>query len=285
MWQTRTICGPTRDARRLARQRMEWLETAFHAGPDIGPDHLHEFKEFLQGQGFPPNSQYFERLARLENLLRLRTAPPQAVKRDYAGYAAGCWMQLQSIYDHCILSVCYDGEFRRQPGRIKISHRFNRAGRVDFVEAKLLQSLDPKLHGALRKLITIRDYAQRQPDWWCAPAYTLRVLPRELLFLHPEIFRCARSQLLAWLINIGHRTVADLVDELTRAQVPGSPDRSRQWPLSWLPRDPVAWPILQQAAHLEAFLEPGDSPDVSQVRYLRRLPVPAQAGQVAAATC
>lgn len=279
------MSGPTREARRQARRRMEWLETAIHTGPGLQPAELQKFEQFLREAGFPPSSEYFQRLARLQEVLRSRPSPPDAAKRDYAGFAAGCWMQVQSVYDHCLISVCYDGQFNRQPGRIKITHRFNRAGRVDFVEAKLLRSLEPILHGALRKLITIREYPHREPDWWAAPAFALRVLPRELLFLHPDIFRHPRPRLLAWLINIGHHTVADLVRELAQAEPsPRLPEGRHQYPLDWLPTDPVAWPILQQAALLEAVVEPGDAPDVHHVRYLRRSPVPAETEQAAAAT-
>jgi hypothetical protein len=266
---------PTKEARRLARQQLEALEAALRTGPGLQMAQIRQFAEFLRAHGFAPNSSYFVRLAQIEAFVRSHPAPPDASKRDYAGYAAGCWMQVQSVYDHVILSVCYEGEFRGQRGRIKISHRFNRAGRLDFVEAKLLRSLVPLLDGALRKLLTVREFPSLRPDWWTAGAYALRVLPRELLFLHPEIFRYPREQILAWLVNIGHRTVADLVAELEPlSDTTDSRPRGRQWPVACLRRDAVAWPILQQAALLEASVDPGDSPDVFQIRYLRRLPVP-----------
>ncbi|MCS7091498.1 MAG: hypothetical protein RMN51_05555 [Verrucomicrobiota bacterium] len=286
MNQEMTTGGPTRQARRSAHQRMRELEAAFHAGPSaLTLADLDDFEQFLFQQGFAPDSEYFARTALLKARLQERITPTQAEKRDYAGYGAGCWMQVQSVFDHCLLSVCYAGEFRTRPGRIKITHRFNRAGRVDFVEAKLLQSLDPQLHGALRKLITVREYTRLQHDWWRAQAFVLRVLPRELLFLHQEIFRCPREQLLAWLINIGHRTVADLVEELRGEPLAKSVPSPHQLPLNLLPNDPVAWPILQEASILEALVEPGDTSDIHLVRYLRRLPVPAPAEQSAAATC
>jgi hypothetical protein len=79
--------------------------------------------------------------------------------------------------------------------------------------------------------------------------------------------------------------VADLVRELAQAEPsPRRPEGRHQYPLDWLPTDPVAWPILQQAALLEAVVEPGDAPDVHHVRYLRRSPVPAETEQAAAAT-
>lgn len=267
--------SPTKEARRQARQRLEALEAAIRAGSGLQMAQIREFAEFLRAHGFAQNSSYFVRLAQIEAFLRSHPVPPDASKRDYAGYAAGCWMQVQSVYDHVILSVCYEGEFRGQRGRIKISHRFNRAGRTDFVEAKLLRSLLPMLDGALRKLLTVREFPSLPPDWWSASAYALRVLPRELLFLHPEIFRYPRDQILAWLVNIGHRTVSDLVAELEQASDVRDPRPSgRQWPVACLRHDAVAWPILQQASLLEASVEPGDSPDVFQIRYLRRLPVP-----------
>jgi hypothetical protein len=46
-------------------------------------------------------------------------------------------MQIQSAFDHIILSTCYAGEFNLRRGRIKISHRFNHEGRLDFGRAHM----------------------------------------------------------------------------------------------------------------------------------------------------
>ena len=92
-------------------------------------------------------------------------------------------MQIQSAYDHVILSTCYDGEHNGQQGRIKISHRFNQEGRIDFVELKFLRSLQPFLNGALRKLVSVCNYQHLKRDWSSAEAFVLAVLPRELIFL------------------------------------------------------------------------------------------------------
>jgi hypothetical protein len=280
-----SIAGPTKEARRLARQRLEALEAAVRTGSGPSLAQIHDFARFLRQYGFAPSSEYFSRLARLEAFVRSHVVPAPLAKRDYGGYAAGCWMQVQSIFDHVLLSVCYEGAFHGRRGRIKISHRFNRAGRIDFVEAKLLRSLVSQMDGAVRKLVTVREFLSLEPDWWTASAYALRVLPQELLFLHADIFRYPRAEVLAWLVNIGHRTVADLVTELKSGPMDPPPEpEQRQWPISSLTGDPVAWPILQQAAFLEACMEPGDSPDVFLVRYLRRLPVPAASCGQAAAT-
>jgi len=87
-------------------------------------------------------------------------------------------MQLQSIYDQVILSVCYGGEFNTRRGRVKVSHRFNQEGRVDFVELKFLCSLSPALNGALRKLVLIKDYQKIRKDWDAAEGHILPVLPQ-----------------------------------------------------------------------------------------------------------
>jgi hypothetical protein len=123
-------------------------------------------------------------------------------------------MQVQSVYDHLILSTCYAGNFNNKRGRIKISHRFNREGRIDFVEMKYLKSLDTCLNGELRKLLIVKDYASVQKDWHEAEAFVLEILPRELAFLYEDIFRCQRTQLFAWLLNIGHGIVEDLLKNL-----------------------------------------------------------------------
>jgi hypothetical protein len=42
----------------------------------------------------------------------------------------------------------------------------------------------------------------------------LEILPRELAFLYEGIFGCPRTQLFAWLLNIGHGIVEDLLKDL-----------------------------------------------------------------------
>ncbi len=266
---------PTKEHKQHARRLVETLEERTHAGPPVAVAEIQSAHAFLRDHDFSVASDYFKRLARLQE--RLRTRVPAPAKRNYGGQAAGDWMQVQSVYDHVILSICYDGEFNLRRGRIKLSHRFNQAGRLDFVELKLLRSLQPELDGALRKLLTVRDYPRAQKDWRAAEAFALRVLPRELIFLHADLFRFPRAEILAWLINIGHRAVADLLEALRANQING---RSRsetpgttQLPLEELRTDPVALPILKRAAALESMVE-AESPETVIIRY-RHLEPPA----------
>jgi hypothetical protein len=176
-------------------------------------------------------------------------------------------MQLQSAYDHIILSTCYDGEFNLQRGRIKISHRFNQAGRVDFVELKFLRSLHASLTGEIRKLLTVKSYQTLRKKWHEAEAFVLEVLPKELIFLYPDIFRCDRGEVFAWLINIGHRLVGDLVRELPNTRRTSMPEPgNNQLCLAALRSDEVALPILDMAAALESAVEIDDPRNVV-VRY------------------
>lgn len=249
---------------------VEALESRAHAGPAVGATEIVSARRFLEQNDFAPTSDYFHRLTRLQDFLRSRPAGPRPGKRNYGGEAAGCWMQLQSVYDHLILSTCYHGEFNTQRGRVKISHRFNQAGRVDFVELKFLRSLQPCLTGEIRKLLTVKNYQALPRDWHEAEAFALRVLPQELVFLLPDFFRYPRPEMFGWLINIGHRAVADLLANLTAGRVnghrPEGADPGSQLPLATLGGDEVAMPILQQAAELEATAESSDAESVV-VRY------------------
>jgi len=252
---------------------MESLETRIHAGPPVCATDLQSAREFLQQNDFSTASDYFNRLGRIQEQIATRriTAPRQ--KRNYGGEAAGCWMQLLSVYDHVILSTCHSGEFNSQLGRVKISHRFNEAGRIDFVELKFLRSLQPCLNGALRKLLMIQDYQDRQKDWFAAEAHALRVLPRELIFLFGDIFRCPREEVLAGLVNLGHRIAGDLLNDLRTNRVNGHAVQSRENPqqlcLSALVKDEVALPILERVAELESNVEM-DDPERVIVRYVHR---------------
>lgn len=259
----------TKEKKRQARGLLEALESRLHVGPPVDANEISSARQFLLQSEFPAASDYFDRLSRIQNRVVHRSQEPLAPrgKRNYGGEAGGYWMQLQSAYDHIILSTCYEGEFNRQRGRIKISHRFNRAGRVDFVELKFLRSLHSCLTGEIRKLLTVKSYQDLRKEWLEAEAFVLPVLPKELIFLYQDIFRCDRSEVFAWLINIGHRLVGDLVSELQGAQAPFAPENDRgQLCLAAVRKDQVAMPIIEQSAALEAAVEINDPANVL-VRY------------------
>jgi hypothetical protein len=264
----------TKDHRRHARGLIESLETRVHVGPPIRETEILSAQEFLRQNDFAPSSDYFNRLgqvqSRLEPRLQEKSLPP--AKRNYGGEAAGRWMQLQSAYDHVILSTCYEGNFDCQQGRVKISHRFNQAGRIDFVELKFLRSLQPCLNGELRKLLMIKDYPHIRKDWRAAEAFVLQILPRELVFLYQDIFRCPRDEVLAWLVNIGHRIAKDLLTDLAERHAEGCQIRPAvngdQRCLLAVRTDEVALPILEQAVALESAVEIND-PKTALVRYFR----------------
>ncbi len=264
----------TKEHKRQAKGLIEELECRVHAGPPVRPAEIHSAREFLDRSEFSPTSDYYDRLSRIQYRLETRTTQPSPSvgKRNYGGEAAGYWMQIQSAYDHLILSTCYDGEHNGQQGRIKISHRFNQAGRIDFVELKFLRSLQPFLNGAFRKLISMCDYQHLKKDWSSAEAFVLPVLPRELIFLYSDIFRCERSEVLAWLINIGHNLLGDLLAHLeeypARRAGPPPAEFQSQSSLEEIRSDAVAFPILQKTASLESAVELRDEKTVL-VRYCR----------------
>jgi hypothetical protein len=221
----------TKESKRQVRELIEGLELRVHRGPPVRDAEIKSVKDYLRQNEFSPSSDYFSRLTHLESRLQSR-APAlasQPAKRNYGGEAAGYQMQVQSIYDHVILSTCYHGEFNGQRGRVKISHRFNQQGRIDFVELKYLRSLHPALNGELRKLLLVDGYTSLRKDWLEAPASVLRILPQELVFLYPDVFRCERLELFAWLVNIGHGLLGDLLQDL-RAR-PAQSARSERPPV------------------------------------------------------
>ncbi len=246
----------TKEQRRKANELFGALERRVHAGPPIGEDEIQAAKAFLCQGGFSSASSYYDRLAQISGLLRCRRPAAQA-KRNYGGEAAGRMMQVQSIYDHVILSMCYKGEINRARGRVKISHRFNCEGRVDFVELKFLQAMRPFLTGEIRKLLLVKDGQNLRRDWHSAEAHVLPVLPQELVFLHPEIFRFERGAVLAWLVNLGHQFAEELLGHLA---VPsdgqgGEPGSHEQMPLGMIRSDGVALPVLEKAATLSSAVE------------------------------
>jgi len=264
---------PTKESRRQARGLVEELESRTHAGPPVHENEIVSAREFLRQHDFPSASDYFNRLVQIQDRVGARPAARPQAKRNYGGEAGGWWMQVQSVYDHVILSTCHQGEFNLRRGRVKISHRFNQAGRIDFVELKFLRSLQPELNGGIRKLLTVKDYQHLTKDWHEAEAFALRVLPQELIFLFQDIFRCPRNEVLGWLINIGHQAVEDLLNVVTAHPVNGCDTRSDGNPdqlcLKTVLTDEVAWPILERAAALESAVE-FDDPEKVVVRYRRK---------------
>jgi hypothetical protein len=264
---------PTKDHKRHARGLIEALESRIHLGPPIRDTELASAHEYLRQNDFSGASDYFQRLARIQNRLATRLPTPDLLpnKRNYGGQAAGRWLQVQSAYDHVILSTCYDNGDDHVPGRIKLSHRFNQQGRFDFVELKFLRSLHPCLNGEVRSLLRVKDYSNIRKDWHATEAFVLPLLPRELVFLYQDIFHAPRPEVLAWLINIGHRLVADFLEDLRVRPANGSsrphPGNGSQLCLTTIRTDNVAMPILERAAVLESAVELNE-PRTAIVRYV-----------------
>lgn len=245
-----------------------------HRGPPICEKEIGSAHEFLRQCSFSPASDYYSRLTEIRNRLSGRSYPWSTAgeKRNYGGKAAGRWLQVQSIHDHVIISSCYEGEFNLKRGRVKLSHRFNSEGRIDFVELKFLRSMSPCLTGEIRKLLLVKDFQDIQKDWHEAEAFTLRVLPQELIFLFAEIFRCPKTEVLAGLINIGQGMAgdlsADLNGEALRQPSTQTSVEQAQLCLTELQSDEVAMPILERAAALESVVELSDDKSVV-IRYHR----------------
>lgn len=261
----------TKEHKRHAKGLIEKLESRIHAGPRIEHGELLSVREFLHQNDFSPASEYFRRLGQIQDRLAGRVREQVVIqgKRNYGGQAGGRHMQVQSIFDHVILSVCYGGEFNTRRGRVKVSHRFNEQGRVDFVELKFLCSLSPTLNGAIRKLVLVRDYQKIRKDWDAAEAYVLPVLPQELVFLYQDVFRCEKADILSWLVNIGHTIAGDLLTELDSRPVMAANGNGEQLGLEFVREDAIALPILQKAAARECAVEIEDE-RVVVVRYVRK---------------
>lgn len=261
----------TKEHKKHAKGLIEKLESRIHAGPRIEHGELRSVRDFLHQNDFSPASEYFRRLGDIQERLAGRVNGKVVVqsKRNYGGQAGGRHMQLQSIFDHLILSVCYGGEFNTKRGRIKVSHRFNQEGRVDFVELKFLCSLSPVLNGAIRKLILVKDYQKLRKDWDAAEAYVLPVMPQELVFLYKDVFRCDKGDIFSWLINIGHTIAGDLLTEVDSGPVASTNGNGDQLGLQFVREDPVALPILQKVVTRECAVEIEDE-RIVVVRYVRK---------------
>lgn len=261
----------TKDHRLQAKVLIEQLESRLHSGPPIDDTEILSVSDFLQQKEFSAASDYHVRLRKVRDQLSVRSkqSVPRQIKRNYGGEAGGRWMQVQSAYDHIILSTCYAGQFNTQRGRIKISHRFNIEGRIDFVELKFISALQPFLNGQFRKLLLVNGFQSVRKDWNVAEAFVLPVLPRELLFLYEQLFRCPKHELFAWLVNVGHGLVQDLVTGLQTSNKSTAADpseQSGQLPLELIQTDDVASPILAAIASLKCTVQCLE-PKLVLVRY------------------
>ena len=110
----------TKESRRQVRGLIEGLERRVHSGPPVANVELEQAREFLKRNEFSLASDYYGRLSRIEG--RLQTRLPEASiggeKRNYGGEAGGRLLQVQSVFDHVIVSTCYEGSFRAKWGRI-----------------------------------------------------------------------------------------------------------------------------------------------------------------------
>jgi hypothetical protein len=266
----------TKEHKRCARGLIENLEFRVHRGPPIHDGELLSAHEYLLQSGFSPASDYFARLVQIRNRLVSRPKEPagRPGKRNYGGEAAGRWMQVQFVYDHVILSTCYEGDFRTQHGRVKMSHRFNEHGRIDFVELKFLSSLHACLNGEIRKLLIVKDFSTVRKDWYSAEAHFLPILPRELIFLCEDIFNYPKNEVLAWLVNTGHRLIEELLGDLRlrprNGGNSGGPANGNQMRLDELRTDDGAWTILERAASLDCGVDL-DGSETAVVRYVTTL--------------
>ena len=252
----------TKENKRSARGLIEELEARVHNGPPILTAEIASANDFLRQCSFSPDSDYFSRLMSIENRLAGRAAAPAprvSSKRNYGGKAGDRWVQVQSVHDHVIFSTCFEGELNCKRGRIKLSHRFNGEGRIDFVELKFLRSLMPCLSGEIRKLILIKDYQTIRKGWLEGEAFVLSVLPQELLFLFEDLFRCEKNEVFAWLINIGHGMVADMFADFgawnSKSIASETAETSAQLCVSELKHDDVAMPVLRKASVLQSVVE------------------------------
>ena len=89
----------TKENKRQVRGLIEGLEQRVHRGPVIQDAEIQTARDFLRQNDFSPASDYFNRLAHLENRLqgRAREISWPQVKRNYGGAAGGYQMQVQSI--------------------------------------------------------------------------------------------------------------------------------------------------------------------------------------------
>ncbi|MGH7972133.1 MAG: hypothetical protein ACREIC_25750, partial [Limisphaerales bacterium] len=123
---------------------------------------------------------------------------------------------------------------------------------------KFVSSLEPVLNGQYRKLLLVSNYQAIKKDWRVAEAFVLPVLPRELIFLYENIFRCPKHELFAWLVNIGHGLVQDVGDSLRTGFGPAESQRPNdfgQLPLLMIREDEVAVPIIEKAAVLKSTVQ------------------------------
>ena len=95
----------TKENKRQVKELVEGLEQRVQCGPAIRDAEIQSARDFLRQHDFSPASDYFNRLAHVENRLqgRAREISQPRTKCNYGGKAGGYQMQVQSIFDHVIL--------------------------------------------------------------------------------------------------------------------------------------------------------------------------------------
>jgi len=175
------------------------------------PDELVKRKEYvydlLELYGAKPESDYYTRLQALEEVpLHLDFELP---KRDYTGMAGKSKLRVIAVSDHFFLSRVYGG-------KIKLSWRFNREGRIDLVDAMLFPQNNVK------HLVIVEGYSRNKEVGWNESTALYYPLPREAEALNPGFSLLDKKAQYQSLLRFGHVNVDYLMDNLEKGDVKDS---------------------------------------------------------------
>jgi hypothetical protein len=161
-------------------------------------------------------------------------------KRDYYGvFHHNRRLQVMPVYDHIFLSRVYGG-------RLKMSWRFNRAGRLDLIDSIVIVREGPKNNP--EHLVLVEGFQSCDPEWSERPAEYI-MPPDEIRYVHGSFDRLDLQDLYQSLIRFGHSMCREFLADLDTGGVKNFDQyRSNQKPLTHVAKDEPAMYMLRRVA-------------------------------------
>ncbi|RMD67082.1 hypothetical protein D6817_02570 [Candidatus Pacearchaeota archaeon] len=251
---------PTRRERKEIRRAMGEVEELLAGGAEKMRvlERLDELEQMLRSAGALPTGALYQDFYRLKERLNGDAAENSSAgepgfsspKREYCGLANGVRVNVKAVYDHIFIMRYYASRRKRSHG-LKLSWRFNRAGRLELIDALLY----PK-----RKSVGLSKIFAEEEEWAVARATRLERMPWEMDLFNPRLPRFPLQKQYEIVMKEGHELAREIYVAGERGSLlPAGKLYGSQRALTEIVRDADAMHIISRAAKLSprVFVEQG----------------------------
>lgn len=233
---------PTREQRKKIAERLRKLKELdiTTEDPDKIQQEVKQISELFTLYGVPGNSSHYRELSHfceeVASHYKQQSINFKQGKRDYVGMLRDVRLRVTAVRDHLFVSRIYGR-------RVKLSWRFNKAGRIDSVDAMLFPE------NTVTHLIKTLGGFDKDPEWYeCEARYKYLT---QLDVLNPGFSSLDDEKKFQSILRFGHSTTRDLIENLERGNIKDSYDlRGRQRQLSEIVQDEAAMYMVRRAGEL-----------------------------------